>query len=91
MSLIDVRADESFEERASASVALVAVAPSLHWARKLANPPPDPSFVAQLIATAEQLPPAHNLRSAAPADAIKAYRSVQRGLAGVGLRMRQII
>lgn len=34
---------------------------------------PDPSFVTQLIATAEQLPQTRNLRRAAPSDATSAY------------------
>ena len=92
MSDIDeqVAEDQSFEERASPSLALVPVVPLLHRLRKLARPRPDPTFVTQLIATAEQLPQEDNLR-AIPADAMNAYRSVQRDLARSGLRMRQII
>jgi len=44
------------------------------------NPRPDPTFVAHLIATAEQLPQTRSLRRATPADALSAYRSVQHAV-----------
>jgi hypothetical protein len=60
-----------------ACVALVPVAPALRW--ESANPclpRPDPCFVTQLIATAEQAPQTRTLRRATIADAQAAYRSV---------------
>ncbi|WP_291691419.1 hypothetical protein [Bradyrhizobium sp.] len=51
---------------------------------------PDPTFVAQLIATAEQLPQTRVYRRAAPADALSAYGAGQRKAPRSGLRMRQI-
>jgi hypothetical protein len=54
---------------------------------------PDPSFVAHLIAMAEQLPQTRILRRAATADVQAAYRSVanQNEMAGgrTGVRMRR--
>jgi hypothetical protein len=60
-----------------ACVALVPIAPALR--RETANPclpRPDPCFVTQLIATAEQAPQTRTLRRATVADAQAAYRSV---------------
>ncbi len=51
---------------------------------------PDSSFVAHLIATAEQLPQTRRLRQAAPADAVSAYASHLRVPRQVG-RTRHII
>jgi hypothetical protein len=48
--------DGVFEEVAPPSVALVPLVPPMHLTRKSASRRPDPSFVTQLIATAEQLP-----------------------------------
>jgi len=93
MSLIDEQTvqDGDFEEVAQPSVALVPVIEPRHEAGKFANPRPDPSFVAQLIATAEQLPQTRRFRRAAPADAMSAYRAGQRGVVGAGGHTRQII
>jgi len=82
--------DGAFEEVASPPVALIPLAPSPHGARSFVNPRPDPSFVAQLIATAEQLPQTRHLRRAAPADAMSAYRAGQRSTVGPGLQTRQV-
>src|SRR6516165_5171845 len=55
--------DGVFEEVEPACVAMVPLAPAPpHWARRLLNPRPDPTFVAHLIATAEQLPQTRSLR-----------------------------
>ena len=51
-----------------ACVELVPVTQSVHWSPKPA-PRPDPSFVAQLIATADQAPQTRSLRRASLADA----------------------
>jgi len=83
--------DGVFEEVAPPSVALVPCTPSQHSARKFSLPRPDPSFVAQLIATAEQLPQTRNLRRATPADAMNAYRAGQRKAVGAGLQTRQVV
>ena len=83
--------DADFEEVAPSSVALVSLAPTLHRARILSLPRPDPSFIAQLIATAEQLPQTRNLRRAAPSDAMSAYRAGERSVQAAGVQTRQVI
>jgi hypothetical protein len=83
--------DGVFEEVATPSVALIPRTPPLHSARKFSLPRPDPSFVAQLIATAELLPQTRNLRRAAPADAMNAYHAGQRKPVGAGLQMQQVV
>jgi hypothetical protein len=75
-----------------ACVALVPVTPPLHWTS--AGPclsRPDPCFVTQLIATAEQVPQTRTLRRATPADAQTAYTASQHPTLGAGARTRQII
>jgi hypothetical protein len=59
----------------SARVDLVPVTPSRQPRTPATGrlPRPDPSFITQLIATAEQLPQTRNLRRAAPSDATSAY------------------
>jgi hypothetical protein len=52
---------------------------------------PDPTFVAQLIATAVHLPQTRNLRRAAPSDAVSAYTAQPRPQAATGSRTRQVI
>ena len=84
--------DGVFEEVEPACVAMVPLAPTPpHWARKLLNPRPDPTFVAHLIATAEQLPQTRSLRRAAPADALSAYHARARNAQDAGLQTRQTI
>jgi hypothetical protein len=52
---------------------------------------PDPMFVAQLIAEAQQVPQARRMRRASPADAESAYRSGQTPAQSAGSRMRQVV
>jgi hypothetical protein len=74
--------DGVFEDVETPCVAVVPVTPTVYQPPKLALPRPNASFVAQLIATAEQLPQTRNLRRAAPADALSAYSAHQRKLQG---------
>lgn len=67
--------DGVFEQAKSACVALVPLTSAVDRAPKFANTRPDANFVTQLIATAERLPQTRQLRRAAPADALSAYRS----------------
>ena len=83
--------DGVFEDAEPPCVALVPLAQELHQAPKLPLPRPDPSFVTQLIATAEQVPQTRTLRRAAPADALTAYGAHRRKPAQAGLSTRQII
>ena len=55
---------------------LVPVTQSVHWSPRPA-PRPDPTFVAQLIATADQAPQTRSLRRASLADAQTAYGASQ--------------
>jgi hypothetical protein len=52
---------------------------------------PDPTFVTQLIATAEQVPQTRSLRRAVLADAQTAYGARPQERRGVARRTRQII
>jgi hypothetical protein len=83
--------DGVFQDVEPRCVALVPLAQDVHWVRKLSLPRPDPSFVTQLIATAEQVPQTRTLRRAAPADALSAYSTHQPAAGQAGLRTRQII
>jgi hypothetical protein len=67
---------------------LVPVTQSAHWLRRAA-PRPDPTFVAQLIATADRAPQTCGLRRASLADAQTAYRASQTRRWGTGFRTQQ--
>ena len=70
--------DGVFEDAKPACVALVPVAQEAQWSRpQVRRARPDPTFVAQLIATAEQIPQTRSLRRATTVDALSAYRSHQ--------------
>jgi hypothetical protein len=83
--------DGVFEDVAPPCVALVPLARELTWARKMALPRPDPSFVTQLIATAEQVPQTRNLRRATSEDALSAYNRPGRTVGAAGQCTRQVI
>ena len=83
--------DGVFEDVEPPCVALVPLARELTWAPKLPLPRPDPSFVTQLIATAEQEPQTRVLRRASPADALSAYNTHPHAAGETGLRTRQMI
>ncbi|XIA65922.1 hypothetical protein ACFIOY_07115 [Bradyrhizobium sp. TZ2] len=74
-----------------ACVELVPVTQSVHWSPTPAMPRPDPTFVAQLIATADQAPQTRSLRRASLADAQTAYGASQMRSCGTGFRTRQTI
>ena len=69
---------------------LVPVTQSVHWSPRSA-PRPNPTFVAQLIATADRAPQTRNLRRASLADAQTAYGASQIRRCGAGFRTRQTI
>jgi hypothetical protein len=79
------------EDAKPACTALVPLAEPARWLNRLPRRAlPDPIFVTQLIASAEQFPQTRSLRRAAMTDALSAYRpahAVQRA----GLRTRQSI
>jgi hypothetical protein len=70
--------------------ALVPVTEALHWTPRPA-PRPDPTFVAQLIATADQAPQTRRLRRASLADAHTAYGAGQSRRRDAGFRTRQTV
>jgi hypothetical protein len=70
---------------------LVPVAQSVLWSPPRRTPRPDPTFVAQLIATADHAPQTCRLRRASLADAQTAYGASQTRRSGTGFRTRQII
>jgi len=65
--------DGVFEDVEGPCVAVVSVTPTAYEAPRLAVTRPNANYVAQLIATAEQLPQTRNLRRAEPSDALSAY------------------
>ena len=69
---------------------LVPVTQSVHLSARPA-PRPNPTFVAQLIATADQAPQTCRLRRGSLADAQIAYGASQTRRSGSGFRTRQII
>ena len=84
--------DGVFEDARPACVALVPVAQEAQWSHpRVRRAPPDPTFVAQLIATAEYVPQTRSLRRATPAVAKAAYQAGQQHPLGAGIRTRQII
>lgn len=72
-------------------VELVPVTQTVRWSPKSALPRPDPTFVTQLIATADQAPQTRSLRRASLADAQSAYGASQIRRYGTGCRTRQTI
>jgi hypothetical protein len=73
------------------STELVPLACHVHWPPKIAVTRPDPSFVTQLIATAEQAPQTRVLRRGSCADALAAYGPHISERRSVARRTRQII
>jgi hypothetical protein len=71
-------------------VALVPLTQSVRWSPRAAARP-DPTFVAQLIATADHAPQTRGLRRASMADAQTAYGASQVRRRGTGFRTRQTI
>ena len=93
MSRVDVQEIEDgvFEDVEPSCVALVPATPTVFRARKIALIRPDASFVTQLIATAEHVPQTCELRRAAPADALSAYRAFQHRVQSAGTAPRPVI
>jgi hypothetical protein len=80
---------EVLDGAAPTCVDLVPVTASVHWLPKRPHNRPDPGFVTQLIATAEQAPQTRSLRRGSLADAQTAYGPHPHPR--VGFRTRQII
>ncbi|WGS23743.1 MULTISPECIES: hypothetical protein [unclassified Bradyrhizobium] len=87
----DVEEDEVASDRKVACTALVPLTATTHWAPKVPLINADPSFVAQLLATAEREPQTRRLRRGSLADAQSAYDPHLRERRSVARRTRQII
>ncbi|MES2194802.1 MAG: hypothetical protein V4517_10320 [Pseudomonadota bacterium] len=76
-----------------ACVALVPVAQQTEWAGTGHQQPSRPAstFIAQLLATAEQAPQTRGLRRGTAADAQSAYGAGRHQARAAGIRTRQII
>ena len=74
-------------------MALVPVAQPTEWTGRAHQPSSRPAstFVAQLLATAEQAPQTRGLRRGSAADAQTAYSANQQQARVAGIRTRQII
>lgn len=81
--------DQSDQVDHGPGTALVPQLPVLQWVNKAPLPRPDPSFVTQLIATAEHLSQTSQLRRASSEDARMAYGS-KHPLPSVSARTRQV-
>jgi len=75
----------------STCVELVPLTQPVQWSRKSATARPDPSFVAHLIATADQAPQTRSLRRASNEDALMAYRAHPQERRSVTRRTRQVV
>jgi hypothetical protein len=87
----DILDGEVLGTDAPACVALVPVTQTVHWARKSTVARPDPSFLAHLIATAEQAPQTRSLRRASIEDVQTAYGAHPRERRSVTRRTRQLV
>ncbi len=74
-----------------ACVALVPMVQRTEWTAHRQPPRPASTFVAQLLATAEQAPQTRGLRRATAADAQTAYGAGRRQARAAGIRTRQVI
>ena len=79
------------DDTPSASVALVPLAAPVEILPKTPRTRPDPSFVTQLIATADQAPQTRAMRRGSSADAQAAYGPHISERRSVTRRTRQII
>jgi hypothetical protein len=83
--------DDPAGDRGPVCIDLVPLKPTTHRSSKRQPPRPDPSFVAQLIATATLAPQTRMLRRASCADAEQAYHVRPQERRSVTRRTRQII
>ena len=89
---MDMTDEVATDRRDSACVALVPITPAPRHAPAGSHTPrPDPSFVAQLIATAEHLPQTRRLCRAAPQEALSAYGAHLAHAGRAGRQTKQVI
>lgn len=82
---------EGLDAERPAGVALVPVTQVVQWSRKAVIAPADPTFLTQLIATAEHEPQTRSLRRGSVEDAQTAYGVRPQERRSVARRTRQII
>ena len=82
--------EDGVAEATPVSTELVPLATHVRWLPKIPLTRPDPGFVTQLIATAEQTPQTRFLRRATPADATIAYGAARAPRSSAGFRTRQV-
>ena len=87
----EILEEDVVTEVTPASTALVPVTTDVRWQPKISLPRPDPSFVPQLIATADLAPQTRVLRRGSSADAQAAYGPHISERRSVTRRTRQII
>jgi hypothetical protein len=80
-----------FEDAETPCAALVPVTAAIYRAATFTVTRPNASFVAHLIATAEHVEQTRELRRAAPADALSAYRSSELSVRELHVSTRQTI
>jgi hypothetical protein len=84
--------DDLSDHEPTSSTALVQLAEPAQWSRPMRRgPSPDPTFVAQLIADAEQFGLTRSRLRESAADALSAYRARQRRPSDAGLLTRQTV
>jgi hypothetical protein len=88
----DTAGDGVHAEAQPPCVALVPLVQPAQWLpAHIRLPRPDPTFVAHLIATAEQVPQTRSLRRATAADAQAAYGASRHHVLGAAIRTQQVI
>ena len=87
----DILDGEILDAGASTCVELVPVTQTVHWSRKSATARPDPSFLAHLIATADQAPQTRSIRRGSIEDAQTAYGAHPQERRSVARRTRQVV
>lgn len=88
---LDMADRDGIDDERPAGVALVPLARPTERSLIAGRVTPDPSFVAQLIANAVQVPQTRKLRRATATDALCAYTAQLRTAPGAGCRTRQIV
>ena len=87
----DILDGEVLDAEGAGCVELVPVSQQINWSRKASMARPDPSFIAQLIATADHAPQTCKLRRGSVEDAQMAYGSHPLERRSVARRTRQVI
>ena len=87
----DILDGEILDTELPACVALVPVTQTVQWSHKTSVAPADPTFLTQLLATAEHEPQTRSPRRGSVEDAQTAYGVHPRERRSVARRTRQVI